>query len=312
MSVEAVFFYNLSLRLRKENNLSDITWAICNSSDYFMNKFLSYCFGEDINTSDLELLEREYPREDCRPDFHFMHNAQEYIIEVKIYNRDYHFEKYEKAFPDAKKAFIANYTLSSQDAPQDGWKISTWKEFFLKELKDADWSKNEDNVLLSGYREYLKSVINLVEVKTMNLTNISSLGHFYNVLNEIREECDIFPLKENTASSKAIDRDKYGKNLCYTNKKNNTVHFWYGLYIFDPDIDVYFLMDKSKCPKEEVDIIESLNNGKYFDQTNSQYDPLLWVPMKKKYFKKLCVEGNVEEQKELLKGFLNEILGKLK
>ena len=304
MSVETVFFNNLASRLWKENNLSDVTWAICKTSDYFMNKFLSYCFEEDISTFDLEL-EREYAYEDCRPDFHFLHNAQEYIIEVKIYDRDCHFEKYEKVFPNAKKAFIANYPLP----PRDGWKIKTWKNFLREVLeKDTDWPKNEINVLC-GYSEYLKPVINFVEVKAMNLTNVSSLGDFYNILHEIQEE---FALEAYT-SNKAIDVDIYGKYLCYTNKKNKTVYFWYGLYL--PDPAVYFMIDHytniSWCPKEEVEIIKNLTGGKYFDKTVPQYDRL-WVPMKEEHFKKLCVKKNVEEQKELLKGFLNEILGKLK
>jgi hypothetical protein len=59
MSIEEKFFRKLSERLNKENNLSDITWALCESSEQFKNLFLEYCF-DDEKIVNIDLFTREY------------------------------------------------------------------------------------------------------------------------------------------------------------------------------------------------------------------------------------------------------------
>ena len=94
------FFSALAERKHNENDLSDITYALCYSDDEFCRFFLHFCFDEEIKTFDLT---REYQRDSSRPDFYF-HDLenQERIIEVKLYDRNQHFNQYEKAFPSGK------------------------------------------------------------------------------------------------------------------------------------------------------------------------------------------------------------------
>ena len=40
------FFLHLGIRLYKENNLSDITWALLQASDEFKQLFIKYFFPE--------------------------------------------------------------------------------------------------------------------------------------------------------------------------------------------------------------------------------------------------------------------------
>ena len=159
---------------------------------------MSYLFGENMDVSDLDLY-REYTLKDCRADFYFQNNDQEYLIEVKIYDRDCRYEKYEKLFPKAKKALIANYTLP----PREGWEIKTWKNFIVE--LDKDSPAKEKNII-SSYGEYLKSVINYEEIKPMDLTNISSLLDFYNLLKEVQEDCEVFVLEEYTSGPGALKK----------------------------------------------------------------------------------------------------------
>ena len=90
------FFLSLAERKHNENDLSDITYALCKANDEFRKFWLKYCFEDDIDTEDLV---REYQDGFSRPDFFFHDlNNQERIIEVKIYDWNQHFEQYEEYF----------------------------------------------------------------------------------------------------------------------------------------------------------------------------------------------------------------------
>ncbi len=109
------FFSFLAERKNSENDLSDITYSMCQTNGNFKRFFLKFCFDEEVDTNDLS---REYAQNDSRPDF-FFHDRknQERLIEVKLYDRNQHFAQYKKEFPDAKYSFIANY----QHEKVDGW-----------------------------------------------------------------------------------------------------------------------------------------------------------------------------------------------
>lgn len=44
------FFEYLADRMRNENDLSDITFALCKSNKDFQNLFLNFCFDENLDT----------------------------------------------------------------------------------------------------------------------------------------------------------------------------------------------------------------------------------------------------------------------
>jgi hypothetical protein len=308
MAVMTEFFNNLAWRRRKENDLSDITWALCWSSEYFQRKFLLHCFGKEI--SGIDSFEREYASGDCRPDFYIKcKDGNEYLIEIKIYDRNTHFEKYEKEFPHTEKSFLANYKQKNRS----GWKIKNWNDFSktLSQLKDIP---KEDNDLIQGYIAYLNSVIYYTEVKPMNFKNVTSLLYFYDALGELFENCKVFPLTAYNTSSKAIDCYMYGRYAYYTNAKGENVYFWIGLWFVD-ETRIYFMIDhyndESWCPKKEAKIIENLKDGKYFDGSGIEGNRI-WVGLKDEYNDAFNREESTEKQKEILRGFLEEILGSLK
>ena len=80
-----LFFESMAERLTNENDLSDITYALCKTDDDFRKFFLEYCFESPVYTDNLI---REYADEGSRPDFYFIgRDNNEYLIEVKIYDR---------------------------------------------------------------------------------------------------------------------------------------------------------------------------------------------------------------------------------
>ena len=90
MSLIENFISNLSLRLNSENNLSDITWTMCQTSEFFQATFLQFFFPKE--NFDEVFLQRELPDEDSRPDFYFEHKGKVFLIECKIWDRNQHFE----------------------------------------------------------------------------------------------------------------------------------------------------------------------------------------------------------------------------
>ena len=76
------FFSALAERKHNENDLSDITYALCYSDDEFCRFFLHFCFDEEIKTFDLT---REYQRDSSRPDFYF-HDLKNQDME-RFYHR---------------------------------------------------------------------------------------------------------------------------------------------------------------------------------------------------------------------------------
>ncbi|CAM1372170.1 hypothetical protein [Tenacibaculum xiamenense] len=205
MSEISKFFGYVSWRLRKENDLSDITWAFCESSLEFRNIFLSFFFEEeDNNWSNISDFQREYSRGSSRSDFYFKNDGQEYIIEVKINDPKQHFLQYVDDFPNAKRGYITNYELEEHE----GYKITTWKGF-RNALKNEHLNKNGkiDQELLKGYITYLENVCLIKEIKKMKLEGIQSLYSFLNSLDEV------------TIISKKSEEDK----INFTSQQNGGV-----------------------------------------------------------------------------------------
>lgn len=108
-----LFFEILADRFHNENSFSDVTYILCNINEEFRKYFLSYCFDEKLNTDDLQ---REFFYDFSRPDFYFHDlSGKEKIIEVKIFDKNQHFEQYQKDFPNADYSFIANYDYGVRD-----------------------------------------------------------------------------------------------------------------------------------------------------------------------------------------------------
>jgi len=308
MDIENTFFSYLSERLRNETHLSDITWALCSTSELFKQLFLEYCFDEKIEN--IVTFEREYFRGNCRLDF-FIEDSfkQEYLIEVKIYDLNDHIKQYNKTFPKAKKSFISNYTIKATN----GWKIKTWKEFYLKIEKELCNFSNNEKKIICNYLTYLKSVLNFVEVKPMDLSNISSLVDFYETLKQLEDECKVVKLNEYKSSRNAIDSESYGIYFWYEIRKNVNFIFWIGLYLPENKMYIYVEYKKERCPEREAKILKELKTGKYHDKAfNEGPDTPIWIPLKNKYYKQLCEKIDIKTQKNIIKSFLEEILLKLK
>lgn len=289
------FFEYLADRMRNENDLSDITFALCKSNKDFQNLFLNFCFDENLDTDDLS---REYAEGDSRPDFFFHDNTSkiEYVLEVKIFDRNQHFKQYQERFPNAKYAFIANYDFTNIE----NWKIRTWKGFYNHLLN----SEIISNPVISGYLQYLKSVTNIMEFKKINLKACKSLPTLIENLKVILIQ--EFNFTEYN-SAKSFSVDYYGQFFM-----KNDLYFWIGIYLHDNNLYIGFNDSDYWVPETIRNNIKTLiktNKKTDYYRTTEEQDGnygKFWFCMEN--MKCLCSEdSNLEVQKKSLKDFIKAV-----
>lgn len=178
------FFTTLSERAYKENDLSDLTYAMCESDICFKQFFLDFFFYNDKLDAASTSAEREHSTDLGRPDFWIRtKDGKLYIVEVKIWDGNHHFEQYYDILDggnvqqpssvnmkDRKNegvwrrlGYIANYDSVKQISLGDGKKaidlcrIATWKEFIGK-LSRYDYFGNP---AVSAYAGYVRRVCSL-------------------------------------------------------------------------------------------------------------------------------------------------------
>lgn len=199
------FISNLSLRLNSENNLSDITWTMCQTSDAFQNVFLQFFFPKEKFTE--VYLQRELPDEDCRPDFYFEHDGKVFLIECKIWDRNHHFEQYTKQFKISNEqlGYITNYPML-----KEGFSVRTWTELYIY-IKNR--IPKEEESLWNGYLEYLQEVCQIfIPKQPMNLDGMFSLYTLYRSLDEVF----------------IVDNEKFSSSLYDSRKDTNSGGNLYG------------------------------------------------------------------------------------
>lgn len=181
------FFAALSERAYKENDLSDVTYAMCESDICFKQFFLNFFFNKDNLDASSTSIEREHSTDWGRPDFWIRgKDGTLYIVEVKIWDGSHHFEQYydilagNNALKDSsdknacrnntkiweRLGYIANYdsiktikVFNDCSAEEICGKVATWKEFITK-LEDRE-GRNEPkdkDPIIAAYVQYVRNV----------------------------------------------------------------------------------------------------------------------------------------------------------
>jgi len=297
-----IFFEKLSERKYKENDLSDITWALCCQNAAFKNFFVSYCFPNEKITT-IKKFEREYSKGKSRPDFHFWGNNPnnddpEYLIEIKIYYKNElrkQLQKYNNDFSKVKKSFIANYNLSEKI---NGYEIKTWRGFIieLEKILLID-NKLKNDIIVKGYLQYIKNITDFYEETIMNFSNLNYLYTFYKISEKIFKDKYSKSIKIDE-KYKPIDYYYYGFNLKNNKVNVKSFYFWVGLVFRNNNVELAF--EIHNCAKEKID---NLPEGNYFNINEEKN----WLSLKEKYFMKLCDNINISEQEKILENFYKEI-----
>lgn len=201
MDVTKKFFESLAGRFRKENDLSDITWAICEACPSFRSIWLRYFFGAAIEINDVESIEREVVDVvdgSSRVDFavYMKGGKQKFIIENKIYDTNHHFGTYEKAFqiPSGEYfGYITNYPIEEKQLYGKKYQVRHWRDFYFH-LKKVQGVPPEDRDLIDGYAEYVKNICGIMTPDNIiDLNKLTSLRDLSLALMEgLNKDTDLF------------------------------------------------------------------------------------------------------------------------
>lgn len=310
------FFGKLSERLYDENHLSDVTWALCESHQEFKKVFLSFFFEEfenDDNVSDI-VLKREFKKYDSRPDLYFSYNGNNYVIEVKLDDKDDHIQQYRRDFDNPKFGWIAKYEKKHKDV-----KTRTWEDFyfFLEEIGKFNPPLKE---LTLGYQKYLKNICSIIKIKKMNLQNLLSLYHFNHTIEKvIQEPIENVIIKK---GKKYFSEESSGRYFNIYKTKKIKIQPWFGIYYNDIALDEYqdgvcicVELYKGNC-KAIWDKISKITipEGDYHSETYKwevERESYYYFEMKEDYLKKFNEEGNEKTQKQMLQNFFNEVVNRL-
>ena len=198
------FFKALSERAYKENDLSDVTYSMCESNKVFRQFFLDFFFRSFNIDAQAVTITREYATEWGRPDFYIRRGKELFIVEVKIWDGSHHFEQYKRILDeknveeDEKKnwkrlGYIANYEQVKKiviKELEDGKSVAaeelcpvyTWKDFVLELEKFSCF----DDPAISAYVEYVKRVCPYDDFKldgqNLNLSGFNSVREFENAV----------------------------------------------------------------------------------------------------------------------------------
>ncbi len=194
-----VFFKNMVQRYQKENDLSDITWCMMNTILDFNRKFMEFLHISILEDELIEDCQREYVIEDSRIDFFIKTDRKMIFIENKIWDGDYHFEKYDEMIRkehastngnEIFKRLISAHRLAShheKTGSDHGFGIYYWDDF-AKFLSGKLHAFNVEQIpLVKAYLEYLKEVVKVLEINEIHLDDgvIKSLVYLNRLIEKI-------------------------------------------------------------------------------------------------------------------------------
>ena len=239
-------FSKFSIRLKNENNLSDITWAFIKIIPEFKYDMLNY-FDFNVSKADEIEVYREYGKNKFRADFAFIWTDQnkKFILENKIYDRNYHIKIYSKIFQEINKnvkfGLLINHDFDSKNIDSNEvnkWKIKKW-EGFIKYIEEKNKQKkyNGKVQLIDAYIKYVKEVCSMKPIKKikLDLSELSSLYYLNNLIETIINNAsnDQYEYKK--------ERDACGPSwsgflyyLEQKDNKDNKVRIWFGIDFTEP------------------------------------------------------------------------------
>lgn len=314
MDKTALFFNSLAQRFGKENDLSDITWALCQASPSFKEKWVHFFFP-DLDLSSVDSIEREIPDdngEGSRVDFLInIENQKPYLIEVKLWDQNHHFGQYENAYGIEKNrlGYITNYPYR-----KEGYEVKQWNDFYRHLIGCKDIPQDESS-LVFAYCEYLRNVCGIVMIEgIIDIERMSSLYDLTLVFHELANgQTDVYETHRYKKDF-SYDACKYTcliakyKSIPEWGTQYPIIGIWYDK---TPRICAGFYKYSDWC-KSIYDFMNA--NRSHFGEIQREYcsrpeaDEGFFFYLSDEYLDKFKNACSSEVQKVILRNFLDEVL----
>ena len=208
-----LFFEALAARAYKENDLSDVTYAMCQSDSVFKKFFLDFFFPNANLSAEDAIFERERSANNGRPDFWIRVNNTTYIVEVKIWDGSHHFDQYNVELQKENNCneggawqylgYITNYKLEHERVT-----VKTWKKMY-EDLKSYN-GFNDPTII--AYMSYVKSVCGF---ETCNINNFEFNPKDFEYIKQIGQEIDNCVGDSRPEKIEAFNRSVNFKTKCW-------------------------------------------------------------------------------------------------
>ena len=297
----------LSERMWKENDLSDMTYALCAGNQEFRQFFLDFFFRDSHLNAEVVNIYREWTdKAGNRPDFCIIdeNDGRYFFVEVKLWDGNLHFKDYRKSLEElnsergygdirtsiANLGYIAAYKIDKVEL-DERCSVHTWLEFYT-ELKKLSFL---NDTAIIGYGKFLCSVTGL-ERADQSEDDIKNYKTFYaNDFMKVRsfmEDIDAAIADLNGKGVYAYNRGtrniipgiRMGRFFEVANfKGDKSVWGWIGAFyaLGKPEICVWFedrngwglfVCDKCRDLARQGFEIERDNEGLYFYMLDSDHD----------------------------------------
>lgn len=183
------FFRHLADRCFCENDLSDITWALCKVYPE-VKILLAQFLGAPASIRVVEL-EREFDLGDgCRVDFICWLDEVPLFIESKLNDQNYHLRQYKEQahhlYPKFSLALLSKHSLlpaDSDEARRLGWTVHRWADF-IEHLASQGFARES---LIQAYIKYARQVCEMVDIRPLRIDpeSLYSLISFYELAKEL-------------------------------------------------------------------------------------------------------------------------------
>jgi hypothetical protein len=315
------FFKSLACRFRKENGLSDVTWAMCETSQQFKELFIHFFFPK-IDVSKITVFEREFSRNGCRPDFYIKtDDDSEYVIENKIYDNKQHFDKYLDEFcnsDSSRLGYITNYPFF-----KSGFTTKMWEDFADSLCAEFGSFDIQESALIEAYLNFLQSVCYIKNKRNMkkieNLDVITSFFDFITIVKDAikNEEFEGF---KTTFDKLCRDEDFKYCGFYFTvndidTKGKKPFVVWIGVYGTAKSIQIHVENKQIKIKKEQksakifYDYLSKNNpQSLKYSSWSSNKDESFIFTSNPTFETEFVGATTVDAQKEIIKKFVKEII----
>jgi len=269
------FAARLVERRPRENDLSDALWALCGSIPAIQTAVEEFFDVQGPTT-----LQREFNlRIGGRADFAFLDEAEKpvVLVESKIYDRHYRFDKYAKAqFPFH---LITNHILEAKDLERSKLcyqqPVKRWKDLLERIAREAlrNGLNHGELVLIEGFLIYAKGVCHL-DLKKVTLNDVDTLRALANFLDHLeagREDAS-GRLTSHGIRLEPIEMKKKGSESCKAGYWTG-IHFkvykkgcrqvplvWVGLS-YDREVPILLSAMVDHGDKRDSRLLDRLNNA---------------------------------------------------
>jgi hypothetical protein len=306
------FFGNIAQRWRDENALSDMTWAMAETSATFRQALIKF-FDFEVNPASPVDVERETTIDAGRPDFKIKDGERFFIVENKIYDRDYHIKQYcgtkEKRY--AGLGLITNHPLDFRARQEvDEYKVRhrTWQQLMQALKHQLDTFTDAERPCVEAYVAYVQEVCNMVHLQRIDIAKLQSLYHFVFLMREVLER-----LEHRRASFKYL---RTAASDCYSGcyfeltleGEEKKYWPWAGVYFKDSQPSIYFFFRKSSDPEiyerwKDRSADRAIMKIKDIDSEIQMF-------LKDNEFMRFTT-GNLESQRELLTEFATAVVDEI-